>query len=148
MWLWLTCYESSICTLPIKTIISRTQKRSKCQTHFHWGPHQPCGCLQRAKIILGLYKCNYSLTVKEFKLHSALWRQSQGWCGPRWEWVWHPWSKRYLPTFDLIAYHNIHKGRKHWNEPKVSKGLYYRFFHTILQEKNARGHVESMKHLV
>ena len=43
-----------------------------CQTHFHWEPHQPHGGLQRAKIILGLYKCNYSLTVKEFKLHSAL----------------------------------------------------------------------------
>ena len=26
------------------------------------------------KVILGLYKCNYSLTVKELKLHSALWR--------------------------------------------------------------------------
>ena len=36
-----------------------------CQTHFHWGPHQPRGCLRRAKIILGLYKCNYCLTVKE-----------------------------------------------------------------------------------
>ena len=49
-----------------------------CQTHFHLGPHQPCGCLQRAEIILGLYKCNYSLTVKESKLHSALCRQLQG----------------------------------------------------------------------
>ena len=28
--------------------------------------------LQRAELILGLYKCNYSLTVKELKLHSAL----------------------------------------------------------------------------
>ena len=26
----------------------------------------------RAEIILGLYKCNYSLTVKELKLHSTL----------------------------------------------------------------------------
>ena len=42
------------------------------QTHFHCGPHQPHSCLQRAKIILGLYKCKYSLTVKELKLHSAL----------------------------------------------------------------------------
>ena len=41
------------------------------QTHFHGGPHQPQGCLQRAKLILGLYKCNYSLTVKELKLHSV-----------------------------------------------------------------------------
>ena len=43
-----------------------------CQTHFYWGPHQPHSCLQRAKIILGLYKCNYSLTVMELKLHSAI----------------------------------------------------------------------------
>ena len=42
------------------------------QTHFYWGPHQARGCLQRAKIILRLYKCNYSLIVKELKLHSAL----------------------------------------------------------------------------
>ena len=28
-----------------------------CQTHFYWGAHQPHGCFQRAKIILGLYKC-------------------------------------------------------------------------------------------
>ena len=40
-----------------------------CQTHFHWGPHQPCSCLQRAEIILGPYKCNYSLIVKGLKLH-------------------------------------------------------------------------------
>ena len=58
-----------------------------CQTHFYPGPHQPQDCLQRAEIILGLYKCNYSLTVKELKLHSALWRQPRGWCGPQWKWV-------------------------------------------------------------
>ena len=34
------------------------------QTHFHRGPHQPRGCLKRANVILGLYKCNYSITVK------------------------------------------------------------------------------------
>ena len=39
-----------------------------CQTYFHRGPHQPHGCLQRVEITLGLYKCNYSLTVKELKL--------------------------------------------------------------------------------
>ena len=32
------------------------------QTHFHQGPPQPCSCLQRADIILGLHKCNCSLT--------------------------------------------------------------------------------------
>ena len=25
-------------------------------------------------------------------MHSALWRQQQGWCGPWWKWVWHPCS--------------------------------------------------------
>ena len=64
-----------------------------CQTHFHWGPHQPHGCLQKAKIILGLYKYNYSLIVKELKLHLFLWRQLQGWSGPWWKWVWHPCPK-------------------------------------------------------
>ena len=43
-----------------------------CQTHFHRGSHQPHGYLQTAEITLGLYKCNYSLTVKKLKLHSAL----------------------------------------------------------------------------
>ena len=28
------------------------------------------------------------------KLHSALWRQPRGWCGPWWKWVWHPWCNR------------------------------------------------------
>ena len=42
--------------------------RQGCQTHFHQGPHEAHSCLQRAEIILGLYKCNYFLTVKELKL--------------------------------------------------------------------------------
>ena len=42
-----------------------------CQTYFPQGPHRPRCCFQRAEIILGLYKCNYSLTVKELKLHSG-----------------------------------------------------------------------------
>ena len=62
-----------------------------CQSPFHQEPHQPHSCLQRAEIILGLYKCNYSLTIKKLKLHSALWRQLQGWYDPRWTWVWLPW---------------------------------------------------------
>ena len=60
-----------------------------CQTHFHWRPHQPHGCLQRTK-------CNFnSLTVKEYlhlyspKVILALWRQQWGWCGPQWKWVGH-----------------------------------------------------------
>ena len=43
--------------------------------------------------ILGLYKCNYSLTVKDLKLDSAFWRQLRGWCGPWWKWVWRPCSR-------------------------------------------------------
>ena len=32
----------------------------------------------------------FYLTV--LTLHSALWRQLQGWCGPWWKWVWYPLS--------------------------------------------------------
>ena len=35
-----------------------------CQTDFHGGPHQPHGAFKGPNVILGLYKCNYSLTVK------------------------------------------------------------------------------------
>ena len=35
-----------------------------------------------------LLRSSYIYTV--LKLHSALWRQLRGWCGPRWKWVWHP----------------------------------------------------------
>ena len=72
----------SIHSIPCILIPPREEQRHKemeaktlrqgCQTHFHWGPHQPRNCLQRAEIILELYKCNYSLTIKELKLHSAL----------------------------------------------------------------------------
>ena len=41
------------------------------QAPVHQGPHQPRGCPERAEIILGLYKCNYPLAVKEVKLHLA-----------------------------------------------------------------------------
>ena len=33
-----------------------------CQTHFHRGPRQPCGCFKEPNVILGWYKCNYSLS--------------------------------------------------------------------------------------
>ena len=39
--------------------------KSGVSNSFSGGPNQLSGCLQRAEIILGLYKCNYSLTVKE-----------------------------------------------------------------------------------
>ena len=68
-----------------------------CPTNSHWGPHQPLGCLQRVKIILGLYKSNCSLTLKELKLHSALWKQPRGWSGPQWKRVWHSWSNQNKP---------------------------------------------------
>ena len=44
--------------------------KSGASNSFSLRPHQPHVCLQRAEIILGLYKCNYSLTVKQLKLHS------------------------------------------------------------------------------
>ena len=37
-----------------------------CQTHFHWRPHQPRGCLQRAE-------CNFnSLTLRSSYIYTAL----------------------------------------------------------------------------
>ena len=75
------------------SVIRQQDEHSRRPDSFSWGPHQPRSCLQRAEIILGLYKCNYSLTVKELKLRSALWRQLQGGHGPQWKWAWHPCSK-------------------------------------------------------
>ena len=55
--------------------------RQGSQTDVHQGPRQPHGCLHRAKIILGLYECNYSLTVKELKLH-LVYNIDHGWEKP------------------------------------------------------------------
>ena len=75
------------------------------------GPHQSHSCLRRAEIILGLYKCNYSLTGKELKLHSALWRQLWGWCGPLWKWAWHPY-----PRFILdLRYRKAESSTNSWS---------------------------------
>ena len=35
-----------------------------CRTHFHRGPRQPHVAFKGPNVILGLYTCNYSLTVK------------------------------------------------------------------------------------
>ena len=62
---------NSIGNVEAKELICMThghELRQGCQTHFHQGPHEAHSCLQRAEIILGLYKCNYFLTVKELKL--------------------------------------------------------------------------------
>ena len=89
-WVWNSSSSDGGCCelyLPSNTCGPGTSQRrpeQRCQTHLHRGPRQPRGCLQRAEIIFGLYKCNYSLTVKELKLHSALWRQPWGWCDPQW----------------------------------------------------------------
>ena len=48
----------------------------RCQTHSHQGPHQPQVAFRGPSVILGLYKRNYSLTVKR-ELGSAAW-QKQG----------------------------------------------------------------------
>ena len=48
------------------------------QTHLHQGSHQPRGCLQRAEIILGLYKRNYLTRGKEFYIWPFLmWAPSE-----------------------------------------------------------------------
>ena len=37
----------------------------RCQTHFHWGHISLVVAFKEPNVILGLYKCNYSLTVKQ-----------------------------------------------------------------------------------
>ena len=63
---------------PVEVSLSFPSPLSKtgCQTHFHQGPHQPCGCLQTAECKFRMYKCNYSLTVK--RALGAVARQKQG----------------------------------------------------------------------
>ena len=36
----------------------------ECQTHFHWGHISLAVAFKGPNIMLGLYNCNYSLTVK------------------------------------------------------------------------------------
>ena len=36
-----------------------------CQTHFHWGYISLVVAFKGLNVILGLYKCNYFLTVKQ-----------------------------------------------------------------------------------
>ena len=70
---------------------------------FSLGPCQPRSYRQRAEIILGLYKSNYSSAAKELKLHSALWRQPRGWCGPGWKWVRPPCPRLYFTSRDYFV---------------------------------------------
>ena len=67
------CFESRLYLLflPRACMSVQCSRTGVSHTHFHRGPHQPHGCLQRAEMILGLCKCDYSLTVKELRLHCA-----------------------------------------------------------------------------
>ena len=80
---WATCTQ---------IFILRLSSRAGVSNSLSLGATSASQFLQRAKIILGLYKYNYSLTVKELKLHLALWRQSRGWYVSQWKLVWHPCS--------------------------------------------------------
>ena len=68
------CLVPGPCGSPLREVLHYFTNgcNAEGQTHVHRGPHQPHGCLQRAEIILGLYKFKYCLTVKELKLHLAL----------------------------------------------------------------------------
>ena len=103
-----------------------------CQTHLHWGPHQPHGFLQRAEIMLGLYNCNYSLTVKEFKLHLTVLRQWGGWYGPRWTWVWHP-DLEELPDCFPFSAAMCEEGSSFWE-------LFFSHYSNFLKTGNAFSH--------
>ena len=66
----------------------------------------PCFYPAAALSSLPLVKGSYMYTV--LKLHSALWRQPRGWCGPQRKWVWHP---VYTKGIHLLASLG-HTGRK------------------------------------
>ena len=95
------CTEPLLSSEPCPGHQEDSSKHERCQPCPHPRAYSPW---RRGKQIprcskspqwrdLGLCKWNYSLTVKELKLHSALWRRPRGWCGPQWKWVWHPWPR-------------------------------------------------------
>ena len=105
------CAVYHIPDLSTLKLSAQRSPRAGVSNSLSLGTTSACGYLQRAEIILGLYKCNYSLTVEELKLHSALWRQPQDWWGPwwKWIWVWHPCPRRSLKSlwdssFDLVSW--------------------------------------------
>ena len=81
---------------------------SYASLQMHWSKLPKTGVSNSfsLNVILGLYKCNYSLTVKELKLHWALWRQPWGWYGPQWKWFWHPSLKNiyYFPGYYALEF--------------------------------------------
>ena len=56
--------------------------------HFVLSNLAPCFYRQHSQTLTYLLRSSYIYTV--LKLHSALWRQLWGWCGPWWNWVWNP----------------------------------------------------------
>ena len=81
-----------------------------CQTHFHRGPRQPRGCLQRAECRAPCPYLRSSYIYTVLKLHWAFSGWPRGWCDPRWRWVWHPclgWSgtnPAWLLSFQRLSF--------------------------------------------
>ena len=51
--------------IPDCDILDLVHLHQGCQTHFHWGHISLTVAFKGPNVILGLYKCNYSLTVKQ-----------------------------------------------------------------------------------
>ena len=79
----------SNCTYRI-TLVSLKQGY---QSNFQRGPHQLRGCLQRTEIILGLYKCNYSLTLRSWNDIQSFEGNSEADVVPGENESWRPWFR-------------------------------------------------------
>ena len=69
---------------------TRPVGRIRPSTLFHPARHL-VSTQRQCRALASVLRSSYIYTV--LKLHSALWRRPQGWCGPQWNWVWHPCAK-------------------------------------------------------
>ena len=84
--------------LMMQVVLGQNAIDHRWQTQGPWAESNPPPCfIQPSTLFLTLQqlwapspwlRSSYIYTV--LKLHSALWRQLWGWCGPRWKWVPHP----------------------------------------------------------
>ena len=63
------------------------------QTQGPWAKFGPPPCFYPAAAPSSCLTVRSSYIYTVLKLHSVLWRQPQGWYGPWWKWVWHPWYR-------------------------------------------------------
>ena len=81
----------------------RTQvANTRPSTLFYPGRHLVSTRWQ-CRALAQLLRSSYIYTV--LKLHSALWRQSRGWCSSWWKWVWHPALR--FSVYKIMSFTNV-----------------------------------------